>query len=113
MDYREKVSAAFNTIKDKNGMMSFADLARVEVPKPLNGDTWGKWIFNAENRTIEYITPEHYYIDLDRCRSAAAVLDCLAQVSMKTWCSAEDAGNLLRALDDILHLQRTMCGGAA
>ncbi len=82
-------------------------LAQWAAP-PHQGDRWGRWTY-WQNRTLNH--DGGYQVDLDRCKSAAAVLDWIAQVSAKTWCTREDAGALVEALDACLDLQGTLCGG--
>jgi len=70
--------------------------------------TWGKWGLH-DNRFLVY-APNDYYVDLHECVDSASFLDWLVQLSGKTWATAEDLGDLLRAFDDIFHLQQTVCG---
>lgn len=65
---------------------------------------FGPWHYRDDNLTIE--CADGYYIDLERMQTAAHVLDAIAQVSGKPGrFTAEDVGHLVRALDEVLHLQ--------
>jgi hypothetical protein len=50
-----------------------------------------------------------YEVDLERCGSAAAVLDWIMQVSGKAWATAEIRSGLVEALDDLLDPQTRLC----
>jgi hypothetical protein len=80
----------------------------------MAGRSWGGWRLNKANRTLEidaYGTPRQpYYVDLDRCRTPAEVLDRIAQVSAKAWCTPVVRSGLVVALDEILLLQANLCG---
>lgn len=69
---------------------------------------------NKSNRTLEYnaygVPGSPYFVDLDRCRTPAEVLDHIAQVSAKTWCTPIVRSGLVVALDDVLLLQANLCG---
>jgi hypothetical protein len=78
---------------------------------------WGHWRLNPKDplclEYLEHPGDDHwlYYVDLERCRTSAEVLDWLCQVSQKTWATSEDVGDLLRALDHLAgRLQSCMCG---
>lgn len=52
-----------------------------------------------------------YEVDLERMNSSATVLDWIAQVSGKErGFTVSDVGWLVRALDDLIGLQRRVCG---
>jgi hypothetical protein len=51
-----------------------------------------------------------YEVDLERMKSSAKVLDVIAQISHKSWCSESILANLIWALDDCLGLQQNYCG---
>jgi hypothetical protein len=51
-----------------------------------------------------------YEVDLAECSDSAKVLDWIIPVSGKGWVSAKVLAGLIYALDDILHLQATVCG---
>jgi hypothetical protein len=50
-------------------------------------------------------------VDLERCTTAAEVLDWIAKVAKKQWASAGVLAGLVWSLDDVLHLQANLCGG--
>jgi hypothetical protein len=51
-----------------------------------------------------------YEVNLDECNTSAGALDWIAQVAGKTWATNDDLANLVRALDDILDFQASLCG---
>ena len=52
---------------------------------------------------------ELYWIDLARCQTSAQVLDWIVQVSHKLWATDPVLAGLVRALDQHLDLQASMC----
>jgi hypothetical protein len=67
---------------------------------------WDVWRLDLSNFTL---VCDWYYIDLESCTTAAEVLDWIAQVSHKTWANPRLMLGLVRALDDVLGLQSTLC----
>ena len=51
-----------------------------------------------------------YEVNLDECNTSAGVLDWIAQVAETTWATNDGLANLVRALDDILDFQASLCG---
>lgn len=94
-------------------------LAEVMAAPPGRGD-WGPWILDPKYRCLFIpIDPAgdlrdvdncEYYIDLETCLNPAAVLDWLAQIAGKTWANDAVLAGLLRAFDDVIHLQGNLCG---
>ena len=72
-------------------------------------DTWGPWQFNALNFTLSHVNHRGYEINLQSCNTSAEVLDWLCHISRKAWCSAQDAGHLLTAFNDLLSPQKNLC----
>ncbi|MBM2826472.1 MAG: hypothetical protein HW403_536 [Dehalococcoidia bacterium] len=85
------------------------DLINMELPP--KGEAWGPWRYNRDNLTLEFWRGQklRYYVDLERCRNSAEILDWVAQVSDKSWASDADVGQLVRALNGLLHLQNNIC----
>ena len=52
-----------------------------------------------------------YEVDLGACRNSAEILDWIAQVAKKNWITPEIVYGLVVALDDLLDLQASICGG--
>jgi hypothetical protein len=81
------------------------------VEKLMNGDlilrqdrdTWGRWKYDADTLTLQFIVDGcwHYEIDLETCTDARSILDCILRVSDKTWTTPEDIGDLVRALEHL------------
>ncbi len=56
-------------------------------------------------------TRSWYEIDLKQCRTSAEVLDWIAQIAKKPWCTHQILADLVRELDKELGLQSNLCGG--
>lgn len=73
----------------------------------VTGDGWGRWSLDRELCVLRH---PRYEVDLEKCLTPAAVLDWIAQVAGKTWGDRDATlAGLVRALDDVLHLQATLC----
>lgn len=84
----------------------------------LIADTaWNGWHLDPAVPALVFVDPhdnEIYDVTLTTCTTSAEVLDRLAQVAGKNWAGMDMdkvLAGLLRALDDVLHLQSTLCGG--
>jgi hypothetical protein len=73
--------------------------------------TWGPWTLNRERLELELIVDGWplYEVDLERCPTAAAVLDWIAQVQGKGWATPALVGHLIAALCDLLEPQARLC----
>jgi hypothetical protein len=74
--------------------------------------TWGRWLLCTD--TLELVYEERpgrakYFIDLERMNTSAAMLDWIFQLCRKRWVTPTDAGNLVRALQDIFNPQARLC----
>lgn len=69
-----------------------------------------EWILR-KNRELEHRTM-HYFVDLDRCSSSAAVLDWLFQVFKKRWCTQKTLRDLMVQLQARIDPQATLCSNA-
>jgi hypothetical protein len=90
-------------------------LAPAPVTWRAHPKTWGPWKLNAKTRVL-WVSGRwgasgygYYEVDLDRCLTSGAVLDWIAQVSQKIWCDDRMLAGLVRALDDVIHLQGRLC----
>ena len=75
---------------------------------------WGAWRFRLANLTLECrdrAGRHFYYVDLERCRTSAELLDWIFQINQKTWATPEIVKDLLDAIDDLLCPQATLCSG--
>jgi hypothetical protein len=70
--------------------------------------TYGPWKFDARKLTLTHIK-EDYEVNVTDMTNSAKMLDWIFQVSNKAWCSREDAGHLLDALDNLLDPQANLC----
>ena len=80
-----------------------------------------RWYFEPVNLTLalspsgrrlmdgDLLGPGEYEVDLERCTTSAQVLDWIVQVSKKTWATDAIVADLVRALDDVLDMQGTLC----
>lgn len=71
---------------------------------------WGPWWHDQKGKMLVCQIPgfpKHatYEIDLDRCQTAAAKCDWLAQIAEKTWGTLEVLGGLVRAMDEVVGLR--------
>lgn len=71
---------------------------------------WGQWRFDPAALVLRHEETD-YEIDLETCTSSASVLDWIFQIHGKTWMTDADRGDLLRAMNVILHPQATLCSG--
>lgn len=88
-------------------MLTLLSAADIVDDAPDFGD-WGPWRLNASTYVLDL--PERYEVDLERCLDSAQVLDWVVQVAGKTWATPEVVAGLVRALDDVLYPQSTICG---
>jgi hypothetical protein len=72
------------------------------------------WRYDVERLVLVHAQPHSYAYEVDpeRIRTPAEALDWIAQVAGKTWAREEPAcvGELVIALDVLLHFQATLCG---
>jgi hypothetical protein len=78
------------------------------LPAPINdGNTWGKWRVEDNGRYLVYTGICKYEIPLFKITNNDELVGWLNQLSEKTWCSAEDLGNLVRAFEETLSIQKS------
>ncbi len=70
---------------------------------------FGNWFFNKSTGTLDYTGGVSYQIPLWEMKNSAETLDWIYQVEEKTWASAEDVGNLVKAIVELFG--RGVCGG--
>lgn len=76
--------------------------------KVLAGEVrWGKWCYDPELMVLTH--EDTYEVDLERMDDSASVLDWIAQVACKECYTEEDVGHLVRAINELMHLQATCC----
>jgi hypothetical protein len=75
-------------------------------------DSWEGWELDRKSHSLFHDDPGGgYYIDVSRCRSSAETLDWIMQVTHKSWADNHVIGGLIRALDDLIDPQGTLCPG--
>lgn len=67
---------------------------------------FGAWTFDP---TSCIVTHDLYEVDVEQMATSAETLDWIMQVSAKSWATAEIAGDLVEAIQHLLHLQSNMC----
>lgn len=86
------------------------------IDKLLKGEArWGAWRYNPENLTLELDPkvsghPEDnpYYVELERCNNSDDILDWLLHTLENVWCTKEQVGYLLQAINDLADLHRVI-----
>lgn len=73
---------------------------------PETERTWGPWTLDPELLTLDHPL---YQIDLETCTSSAEVLDWIMQVGHKVFADDATLAGLVRALNDCLRPQATLC----
>lgn len=77
-----------------------------------NPEGWNGW--RLKRRYLEYPAygrGRSYSIDMERFTSSAQVLNMIMQVTNKLWADDACVAGLVRALNDILDPQATLCSG--
>ncbi|MEU6265552.1 hypothetical protein [Saccharopolyspora shandongensis] len=65
---------------------------------------------DKETRTLQLDQDDaSYEVDLDDCLTSARVLDWIMQITAKPWATDATIAGLIRALDDVLQPQTTLC----
>ena len=73
--------------------------------------SWGPWTLDRDVLVLELVIDGRYLyeVDLERCPTAGAVLDWIAQVEGKGFATPEVVGHLVTALCDLLVPQARLC----
>ncbi|MBT9141417.1 MAG: hypothetical protein DDT30_02009 [Dehalococcoidia bacterium] len=102
--------------------MVVLDTGRFEERGPkfrenIQRNRWGRWKYNPATHCLEIrkrlggITYD-YDVCLDRCDTAARLLDWIYQVKHKRWAGPDDIADLIYAFEDIMgHVQARLCSG--
>jgi hypothetical protein len=83
------------------------------MPETDRRDGWGPWALNFDAVRLEINGGDLYYLNLDGLRSPGGILDAIAQVRAKHWADDEAIAGLVRAVDDLWHLQANLCPSGA
>jgi hypothetical protein len=73
---------------------------------------WGRWKYRPDKLTLEYEEKPGratYPVDLEELTDPAKALDMIMQVTNKVWATTADVGNLVRAINELLSPQATLC----
>jgi hypothetical protein len=75
------------------------------------GEKWGGWCLQKNGCLVfpAYGESTDYEVDLDTCTSAAEILDWIAQIAGKNWAGDACLSGFVRAINEILNLQGTVC----
>lgn len=91
-------------------MYTGAELLDAVIPP----SDWGSWHLDTTAWVLYSDPPHPYEVDLERCLTSAQMLDHIMQVAGKTWADDATIAGLVRALDDVLRPQASLCSfGAA
>lgn len=82
-------------------------MAKVKNPKM----TWGNWNLKSDLMVLEYETDGDslFTIPIEHLCDSYGVLNIIYEVYRKRWCSAKVMKDLLRAIDDMLFPQVSIC----
>ncbi|HZD66147.1 MAG TPA: hypothetical protein VE152_08625 [Acidimicrobiales bacterium] len=80
----------------------------------LTSPEWGPWELELEAFALAVDleaggSSYRYEVDLKACTSSAQVLDWLGELAGKAWADDRTVAGLVRALNDLLDLQTTLC----
>ena len=104
-------SPELDKIAARNGGYTMAEL--MSAVFAVDPASWGPWRLDPKGRVL-YVDESYgwfYEIDLDACRTSAAVANWIFQVAGKTWAAAAVVSGLVHALADVLRPQSTLCSG--
>ena len=80
-----------------------------DIPLRARSSDWGGWRLKGLELTYPAYPGGGYPIDLERFTTSAAMLNMIAQVARKEWATDKCLAGLVRALDDLLRPQATLC----
>jgi len=63
--------------------------------------SFGRWTLNTKNGCLEINMSSLYQIRLEEMTNSARILDWIFQINEKTWATANDIGELIRAINYI------------
>jgi len=76
---------------------------------------WGSWRYDPAAGVLHLdprITGDvKFYVPLTSCMTSVRTLDIIAEVARRSWATAKIVGHLVLALDELLNLRRSLCGG--
>lgn len=72
---------------------------------PIDGAAWGPWTLSQTGDEYFLVYNDgkidEYYIQLSSVKSRADIVGWLGHLAMKSWATANDLGNLVKALHDV------------
>ncbi len=78
------------------------------APAQVSGTRWGGWVLHRDTRMLHH-TALGCIVELDCCCTSEAVLDTILQWTDQWWVPPKVILDLVRALNDILRPQETLC----
>jgi hypothetical protein len=112
----------------QSGAMTIGQIMHEFLPPELfHGRRWGLWTLDSERWCLAFEAHPlwrdtestkylgyfgHYEVDLERIRDSAALADWIFQIREKAWATSCVLRDLLNALDDVIDVQASLCGGA-
>lgn len=73
---------------------------------------WNGWRYEPDTLIVAFYDQRgvfRYEVDLERCRTSAAMLDWIMQVARKGWATDAVLAGLVRAFNRLLRPQRYLC----
>jgi len=86
--------STISNFSDVSSCLPFSEADDLRPPEP--GRRWGHWTYDGRSLVHH---PPHYEVDLARCVDAATTWDWVSHVAEKNWCTTDDLGNLVKALN--------------
>lgn len=113
----EKLVSIFESFGEWKERYQVLERGRLDPDSYFPGRTWGPWSYERPQVLVIRDNAGRwlYEVDLERCRTAAAILDWIAQVAAKQWepapaSRAEVIGYLVLALDEVIEIQANVPG---
>jgi hypothetical protein len=77
----------------------------------MTGTGWGPWKLDPDRFVLDRApnSSDSYQIDVLSCQDSDEVLDWICQVASQKWADDVTLAGLVRALNDVLHPQVTLC----
>jgi hypothetical protein len=108
MDRKKKKAAGdLNSSEVQSLVELMEEGARVRRERARRLD-YGPWKYDAKKLTLTHVG-ERYEIDLEECKTSAAVLDWIFQIRTKGWADAETMMGFVDVIRDKLRPQATLC----
>ncbi len=103
------VASSISSYKEGNRQMTIVKASSIRM-EHRRGD-WGPWTLSADYCLVKHHPNGSiaYEIDLEGCTDSPQVLDWICQVAGKSWADDSTLAGLVRAFDDTLRPQASLC----